>query len=802
MIEASSVAQKILMGLWIPILVGCGGGSGGNSQSANSVPDNSSAIVSSSMASLASSEASSQLISSSSLAASSNTSANTSSFISYSSQSSTLTTSFASSASSNNSFSSSQSSIASSSHSSSLQLSVASSAVLSSSSVSSSSQSSSVSSSSIFSSSKSSSLSAVGRDINNRLEGERNERTSGVWYDTNNDDVNGQHVAGIEAGDYVEWDIYVPAGNIFKLTSRSATLASSGQQIEVDGVEVAELGLPATGSFSSWQSFDSVAFRIEMGSHKLRIKFTTALQVLTWVKLSVSAPNASEDVETGLWRLVNRETRMTLTRDPISGVLLEAGYSGNIKQQWRIKKLAEDRIQFKLESSGECLTPLTIKGLTACENASGFWAFELLRSRSEDRPAIYRLRSLYGGCLVANTANGVAMGSCDDHARWYLEPVGYDERSKPVEYEVRSLLLIKEFTNVAGLAPVRIAADIMAAASTSYERDVALWFKRMTDGRVVWKAETVISPNPITSFSVDSNVYLPAAVNVQDDVQRYVPIGKYDTATLFFTPGNVSGGWGWGPGSSKESHYTLWATVNGGTTPAAQWISGENEPTEVFIHEPMHGFDAHFDRFGLPLPEGYLHGAETNKYTHETDGWMPWYRDYWLGTVIASDDTYRGYGPRMFRQQTVRSFAAAKESVAPGKIVQLTSGMCLATKNGVIDPSAGMEVVFSLTCNTAASSFQLRETGMLEYMGSSSSGTGYCVHPAGGTAGVGSPLVLWPACSDPGLPVQVTSQSSIQNIKTGLCIHPMGGASMPADGTSAVYWSGCEADALKFKFTH
>ncbi|GGY73187.1 hypothetical protein GCM10011613_17820 [Cellvibrio zantedeschiae] len=633
------------------------------------------------------------------------------------------------------------------------------------------------------------------------MEGERNERTSGIWYDTNNDDVNGQHIAGIEAGDYVEWDINVPAGNIFKLTSRSATIALSRQQIEIDGIEVAELGLSSTGSFNSWQSFDSTSFRVAAGLHKLRIKFTTPSQVLNWVKLSPGFATPNENVEIGLWRLVNRDTRMTLTRDPVSGNLVESEYSGNIKQQWRVKKLGDERLQISLEGSGECLTPLISKGLATCGDASGFWALDMLRARSEERPAIYQLRSFYGGCVVAHPQTGIAMGECGEHARWYFEPVGYGERSKPVEYEVKSLLLIKEFTNVPGLASARIASDIMAAASTSYERDVALWFKRMTDGRVTWKAETVISPNPITSFTNDGVTYLPAAVNVQDDVQRFVPIGKYDTVTLFFTPGNVSGGWGWGQGSSKESNYTLWATVNGGTTPAAQWISGANEPTEVFIHEPMHGFDSHFDRFGLPLPEGYLHGAEFNKYKSETDGWMPWYRDYWLGTVIATDDTYRGYGPRMFRRETVRAFATARDSVGVNKIIQVTSGMCLSTKNGVVNPAAGTEIVFSLTCNTDASSFQLRENGMLEFMGSSSTGTGFCVHPSGGTAGVGVPLVLWPACVDPGLPIQVTSQGSLQNIKSGLCIHPNGGSSMPAEGTGAFYWSGCDADYLRFKLT-
>lgn len=767
----------------------CGGGSGGASTSANNPVSNSSTI----------SGNPSSVSSSVQLSESSSKDQVSSSMLSEAVSSLIGVTSSLPQSSSSSVPSANSSSLSSTANSSSSSFFVASSSSLSS--FDQSSQSSS-NSSSAFSSTGSSNSSSIGRDISHRLEGEHNERNSGVLYETNNDDVNGQHVAAIKVGDYVEWNINVPVGSIYRLTSRSATLAPSGQQIEIDGVEVAELGLPATGSFNSWQSFDSTSFRVETGLHKLRIKFTTASQVLNWVKLSPSFATSSENVEIGLWRLVNRDTRMTLTRNAVTGGLVETEYSGNIKQQWRVKKLADERLQISLESSGECLTPLIPKGLAACGNASGFWALDMLRVRSEDRPAIYQLRSLYGDCLVANPQMGVAMGDCGEHARWYFEPVGYDERSKPAEYEVKSLLLIKEFTNVPGLAPARIAADIMAAASTSYEKDVALWFKRMTDGQVVWKAETVISPNPITSFTTDGITYLPAAVNVQDDVQQFVPMGKYDTVTLFFTPGNVSGGWGWGPGSSRESNYTLWATVNGGTTPAAHWISGANEPTEVFIHEPMHGFDAHFDRFGLQLPEGYLHGAEFNKYKNETDGWMPWYRDYWLGTVIASDDTYRGYGPRMFRRETVRSFAAAKDSVGPNKIIQISSGMCLSTKNGVLNPPAGTEVVFSLTCNTGASSFQLHDNGMLEFMGSSNTGTGYCVHPSGGTAGVGVPLVVWPACSDPGLPVQVTSQGSIQNIKSGLCVHPSGGSSMPAEGTNALYWSGCDADSLKFKFTH
>ncbi len=493
------------------------------------------------------------------------------------------------------------------------------------------------------------------RNINSRLQAEQNDRSFGVSYVANDGETNNFHVSEIDPEDYIEWDIYAETSGTYKITTRFASQTLSSFQILIDGGEVAELGLPVTGLLNNWQSVDSTSFNIPKGQHSLRIKFTSGVQALDWVQLNASPIVTNPEIELGLWRLVSRGNRFTLTKDQSSGKLIESQYSGNVSQQWRAKKIGE-AYQFVLEKSGECLTPLNAKGLAACERI-GLWVPELLRASSEDRPAIYRFRSIYGECLVINPSFGVGTGACDEKARWYFEPVGYGERLKPVEYEVKSLLLIKEFTSVAGISSARIPSDIISAARESYEKDVANWFKRMTDGRVSWKAETIISPNPITSFTVSDNIYLPAAVNLADDIQQFVPIGKYDTVTVFFTGGSVSGGWGWGPGSSKESNYTLWATVNGGSTPAAQWISGANEPTEVFIHEPMHGFDAHFDRFQLALPEGYLHGAEENNYQSEIDGWMPWYRDYWLGTVIASDDTYRGYGPRMFRKETVRSYA-------------------------------------------------------------------------------------------------------------------------------------------------
>jgi hypothetical protein len=243
----------------------------------------------------------------------------------------------------------------------------------------------------------------------------------------------------------------------------------------------------------------------------------------------------------------------------------------------------------------------------------------------------------------------------------YIEPTGYGERNYPVEYQVKALLIIKRVTDHPE-SHATISDDAIAAIKTSFEEHVAVWFERMTDGRVRWVGKVEVSPDPLTSFTVAGGNYLPAADNVQADVERYIESGQYDTAGVLFHSGQLPGGWGWGPGRSEASKQTLWITVNGGSVAAAEWTSWRHEPLEVFVHEPMHGYDSHFDVFGLPLPYGYLHGAELNQYARESDGYMPWYRDYWLGQIIAADDTYRGYGPRMFRMLSPSEYALSIQS--------------------------------------------------------------------------------------------------------------------------------------------
>jgi len=502
---------------------------------------------------------------------------------------------------------------------------------------------------------------STARDITSNLEAESTDGMSGVQFETTTDIGGGQNGGWIDPGDYLEWRINVPTAGNYTVTSRSATWAAAGQQIVVDGVQQTSLALPSTwtgtgNQYQTWASFTSSAIALSAGTHTLRLAFSTGNQNVNWVKV---APAQADEFETGLWRAASRTDRLTLTRDSNSGLLSGASYSGNVKQQFRLHSLGNARYEFKLESTKECLVPSGGSAiLAACGNAANYFTVETLRSHSETQPALYNLHAPNGTCLNSNGTAGPTLGSCAAAGSWYLEPVGYGERSKPSEYELHMLMVVKPITNVATPSThATIAQDIIDAAQISFKRDVATWYQRMTDGRITWVGDSVVSPDPITVLTEEGGNWLPTPEDVPTDVQRYLVRGKYDSTTMFFLSRDVPGGWGWGPGISPASNYTMWVTVNGGDTPAADWISGNNEPTEVFIHEPMHGLDGFFGNFGVPLPDGLLHGAEINLYANEQNGWAPWYRDYLLGTVIASDDTYRGYGPRAFRFGTPRADA-------------------------------------------------------------------------------------------------------------------------------------------------
>ena len=79
--------------------------------------------------------------------------------------------------------------------------------------------------------------------------------------------------------------------------------------------------------------------------------------------------------------------------------------------------------------------------------------------------------------------------------------------------------------------------------------------------------------------------------------------------------------------------------------------------------------------------------------------------------------------------------------------------------------------------------------------------SGKCVHPSGGSSdpGNGTPAVFWDGCDADNLKYRFTPGGSIRHKTSNKCLHPSGGSSNPGNGTILVFWDGCDADNLKFQ---
>ncbi|WP_437727540.1 hypothetical protein [Sorangium sp. So ce861] len=575
--------------------------------------------------------------------------------------------------------------------------------------------------------------------------------------------------------------------------TRAMSLWLNGSQITVITSTATESPRP------SGKELGPFPVTLQAGNNTVELRDTQGTAEFDAHSLRVEPTNAGDDeLEIGLWRLMSRADRGTLSRNAITGQLVGDDYSGNDHQHWRLIGIGANKYQFLHEEAGQCL--IASSGTTAlgsCSGSAAEWTVDTLRARTVERPALYHLRSNGNNCAIPNGSAQPTLGTCNDNARWYLEPVGFGERLASVEFDLHGLLIVKPQTNVPGVTQGSLPTSVVDAVQIAFEDRLAYWMDLITDGRVAWHGSSVVSSDPITSLTIAGGNYLPAAVNLPQDVQNFVPRGQYDTVQVFFTPGDSQpGGWGWGPGSSYASNYTMWTTVNGKNTVASEWLSTVNsEPTEVFIHEPMHGLDRLYEELGIPLPDGMLHGSESNRYVNAGvpgRAYLHWYRDYWLGTVIAADDTYRGYGPRAFAEITPRDYALSP--VDEYKIVQHTSGKCFTTQGGSTTPAEGTPLVLSNSCSTLASSFTRLPSGLLKHVPS-----GYCVHPNQGTANNGVNLILYPSCAPVArLSFNVTSGGSLQNAQTGRCVHPAGGSATPAEGTNLVFSDGCDEERLRF----
>jgi hypothetical protein len=228
--------------------------------------------------------------------------------------------------------------------------------------------------------------------------------------------------------------------------------------------------------------------------------------------------------------------------------------------------------------------------------------------------------------------------------------------------EWRVLLIIKPETDLRlkDQPPIKtkIAADNITAVKKAFLEYTPYWVSKVSEGRLRWKAEAVISPTPVTAVSeMGKGTYWVAPWNIPEDIQKFVPPGIYDGVFVYWKAAEEKGnaintGFGWSIGPHDAANNCGYTCVHYANSDL--W-GRDSEFTEVFLHEWLHQLEGFYGSKGVKLPKGGLHGATAYGYEHHpTQFWKPWYRDFIAGDVRESDGSKTGLGEKAWSLGTIR----------------------------------------------------------------------------------------------------------------------------------------------------
>lgn len=98
-------------------------------------------------------------------------------------------------------------------------------------------------------------------------------------------------VGYIDAGDWLEYNIYVPATATYYAYFRIAGTASSSIYLRIDGQNTDTLKVASTGGWQNWKTF-GIPTDLPQGKHKLRLYTPTGKFNLNWIRISDHANTA------------------------------------------------------------------------------------------------------------------------------------------------------------------------------------------------------------------------------------------------------------------------------------------------------------------------------------------------------------------------------------------------------------------------------------------------------------------------------------------------------------------------------
>ena len=128
------------------------------------------------------------------------------------------------------------------------------------------------------------------------IEAEAYNAMSGVQTEATADEGGGEDVGYTDAGDYMDYNINVPANGTYTMAFRIASAIDTGEiQLMIDGeaLTIANIMVPNTGGWQVWQTI-STSLALTEGNHVLRLLTVAAGYNINWINITEGATSGTQ----------------------------------------------------------------------------------------------------------------------------------------------------------------------------------------------------------------------------------------------------------------------------------------------------------------------------------------------------------------------------------------------------------------------------------------------------------------------------------------------------------------------------
>ncbi|HMY69672.1 MAG TPA: discoidin domain-containing protein, partial [Leptospiraceae bacterium] len=385
------------------------------------------------------------------------------------------------------------------------------------------------------------------------------------------------------------------------------------------------------------------------------------------VKIPKSAVSAEIKPESA-YKFLNLANGKSLEVKGIStenGALVQqSAYVGSESQRWTLERKGIDEYRLKNVFSKKYLTEENSGTLTQQDSnpsLSQNWNFVPFENNYITIKNVKSQLYLSGNSSAKDNLPFQLLKSEEKEIQfWKMETVPVQ---KPVVFKV--LLIIKKKTDLNPpyvSKPYRAEMDqeYINAAKISFMEHTPYWVDKLTEGRMKWEPETVVSEEPLTrlarSVKKDDGWKVPSAEDMEDEIRKYAVKGKYDIIFLNYYIDLDKGGGGTAYGTPDIANKTGFAVVNRLYT--GELLKKTAGVHDMWIHEGTHCIEMHYlyDRgykYGI---QGGADGGGSHGYPNDTvHGWREFYYNYFKGTVPENGEL-RGLGERAWAYGNIRDW--------------------------------------------------------------------------------------------------------------------------------------------------